>query len=208
MDAEPGQRADVLAASAMMDVRSDVIPTDELLAEAKSQIWAAYEDYTNTVSEKGMAIGLRSAAFIYVLCDTLKPARMVDFGSGFTSYVLRLFPGTVVSVDDSPEWLDKTRDFLARHDMPTDGLVLIDDFKPARFDFIVYDYAGGDTRDRKYGWVTDMLEDGGVIYYDDAHHDSHRAHMHSACAARQMNLFGLVEATKDDYGRYGAVGCR
>jgi predicted O-methyltransferase YrrM len=204
VDARPHERPHQLVSA---EVKPDFYPTDEQLEYATGLLAAAYDEYTRTVSDKGMAIGLPSAAFIYVLCDTLQPARMVDFGSGFTSYLLRLFPGDVISVDDDPEWLDKTRLFLDKYEVSTDGLQLIDEFRPARFDLILYDYAGGETRNRKYGWVTDMLNPGGVIFYDDAHHDGHRSYMMQACETRHMGLWRAQETT-DTYGRFGALGWR
>jgi hypothetical protein len=51
--------------------------------------------------------------------------RLLDLGSGFSSYVLRAYaagvPGAVGwSVDDDPAWLEKTRAFLVSEGLSTE----------------------------------------------------------------------------------------
>ena len=44
---------------------------------------------TSTVSSKGMALSLETAALVLLLCEIKQPKTIVDLGSGFSSYVLR-----------------------------------------------------------------------------------------------------------------------
>lgn len=88
--------------------------------EYKHKILPTYEDYITKVSTEIMAISLELYVFCILICDIIRPQKVVDFGSGYSSYVFRSltsitgedYQPTIWSVDDSAEWIDKTKTFL------------------------------------------------------------------------------------------------
>jgi SAM-dependent methyltransferase len=160
-----------------------------------------------------MAMSIESTTYLWWLCDRVKACQVCDLGSGFTSYTLRAYamladwPVTVTSVDDSPEWLDQTRRFLARHDMPTTGLVAWDVWaeSPHKFDVIVHDLAKGALREQSMWTAADALAAGGMILFDDAHNNTHAAVMHAVAAAHGMALADIRQWTTDEVHRFSLL---
>lgn len=181
------------------------LPLDEI-AEVSGELAEFYDFYTTYVSMAQMAISLETAAYIGVLARTAGSA--VDFGSGFTSYVLRRYCDDVWSVDDSDEWLENTRVYLNGRDVTTDQLVLIDDYPSAQHDLVVYDYAGGETRDALYGFAFSQIAPGGTIVLDDMQWDSHAENAESAATEAGMELFSCKSWTLDRFGRFAMAAVR
>ena len=78
----------------------------KLASAWEDELREPYDDYTRNVSHQFWAISLRLATAMLVLCDISKPARLLDTGSGFSSYALRLWAARngseVTSVDLRP----------------------------------------------------------------------------------------------------------
>lgn len=122
----------------------------ELVLEAEKKLEDYYSYYVTHVSNVGHAVTFRLSCFIYFLCNEYKPKVLMDRGSGFSSFVLRLyakeqnFPVEVYSIDTISKWLQNTKDFLIKNKMDTDNLYLWNDFYPVykdkkKFDFILED---------------------------------------------------------------------
>jgi predicted O-methyltransferase YrrM len=176
-------------------------------------LFPRYKDYCMTVSRRGMAASIETVAYMWWLCDQIEAVRVLDMGSGFSSYVLRCYQAKadhaveVVSVDDSPEWLARTRDWLTRCDLPADGLVWAPDWRDGTdtYDLVFYDYAGGPAR---IEWMWDAakrLNPGGVLLFDDAQHPGHHFEMARVATANNLHLFDVYGVTVDDSGRYAAM---
>lgn len=211
MDARPGERAGELAAAAMTVLPSThprLWPTDEDLRGARSRLERAYNDYVCHVSPAQMAISLETAAYVLWLAQRLDAKTAIDFGSGFTSYVLRVAGCNTCSVDDSPEWLAWTERFLARYDCRHGAISLWGEFVPGKADVVVYDFSSGQMRDDHFTTAVAEIAPGGVAVLDDAQHSGHQQSMHKACAHFGYDLFGLQDITKDYYGRYAALVVR
>jgi len=94
---------------------------------------------------------LETAAATCALVHATLARTVVDLGSGFSSAALRLArkaglvrPDVEIhSVDDDPEWLRRTREFLERTDLPTDNLHLWHGFaarhRDSRFDVVLHE---------------------------------------------------------------------
>lgn len=77
-----------------------------------------YDYYIAHVSKADMAMSLELAALVYALCVKKELKNLLDLGSGFSSFVYRLYASThsgvrVVSVDDDSQWLEN-QDVFAR----------------------------------------------------------------------------------------------
>lgn len=184
-----------------------LVPTKEDLAAATAELEPAYQDYVKHVSPAQMAIALETAAYILWAASRIQVRSAVDFGSGFTSYVLRLVCDDVWSVDDSPEWLLWTQRFLARHGQANGQLVTWDDYKTQELhhDLVVYDFSSGEMRDANFAHAIGQLNRGGIAVLDDANHQGHQTSMHKAARHYGYDLFGLQDWTRDFFRRFAAL---
>lgn len=182
---------------------------------ADTELLDAYIEYAVTVSPDWMAMSFPAAVFLASLCESTEAKVVADFGSGFSSVVLRRYAAQsgahVVSVDDNPEWLGRTAQFLESLSLPTDDLVLWDDWLAGEWppmDVAFHDLASGDLREAAMPLIADRMRTGGHLVFDDAHNQSHKAAMDALTRSRGWMLAALPE-TRDGHGRFDAmVVCR
>lgn len=181
-----------------------------------------YNNYINKVSQPDQAISLELALYLYEWCKLNEPRSIVDLGSGFSSYILRMYAkatgSLVYSVDDNLEWLNKTRQFLQQDNLNVENMMLWEEFKfiDNKFDFIVYDLGDIPTRKTEINFIFDKLNQNGTIILDDAHFDDNhwsaahprfnnptlRTMMESSLTQYNYNYISLYSQTVDTYGRY------
>lgn len=187
------------------------------LAAERSALAGAYERYVHDVSTENMAISLELATFMLGICRALRPRRVLDLGSGFSSYVLRLYAQQsdtgvrVVSVDDSDEWLPKTRGFVERYGLSTSNMVpwraFLEDGEKD-FDLILHDLGGLPLRGRVLPEVLGLARPGGVLLFDDANHPVYRSLVRDALSADGLRAYNLRAITKDGIRRYSLLARR
>ena len=79
-----------------------------------------YNFYVQNISTPDMAISFETAIFLKEICHNLQPQKILDLGSGFTSFLLRYYAKTqqsipdVYSIDNQAKWLEKTKLFFIR----------------------------------------------------------------------------------------------
>jgi hypothetical protein len=187
------------------------VPHEGELDPYRERLSPLYREYAKSVSSDSMAIALRSCAYIWWLADLIDARTLVDYGSGFTSYVIREYAKTsgaeCWSVDDDEAWLEKTGKFLIEHGHDPTGLLLWEDFLDVpTADLTVYDFGKGDFRER---WMPYCLANTNkVCLLDDVHHDGHRAVMETACEKENMQVFTAELWTRDRFNRRAAVAFR
>jgi predicted O-methyltransferase YrrM len=173
-----------------------------------------YVEYVATVSTGGQAISLELATFLHVLCRLVKPNRLLDTGSGFSSFVFRLFqkeaPNDVEvwSADDSPVWLDKTRDFLERKNVPTENLVSWESFVRCvtdPFDLVLHDLGSTALRQESLPTAMSLALPGGYLVVDDWHKRQIRSSARRTLKGRGVSHFSLKRLTEDQFGRYSLL---
>lgn len=173
-----------------------------------------YKQYTSTVSSEVMALSLEASVFLAVLCCIIKPKRILDLGSGFSSVVFRMItseenPKPVIwSIDDAPEWLDKTRTFLSILNLPTDNLITWQTFSEQNrdtFDFISYDLGYTPVRKALFTEVIPLISPGGLIVLDDVHKHDYRLHAKRVLRKTSLLYYSLKSFTCDKGGRYCAL---
>jgi predicted O-methyltransferase YrrM len=182
---------------------------------AAGDLRALYERYVAEVSSPEMAVSWESARYLRDLCEAVRPARVLDLGSGFSSLVLRRYaaaaghPVSVVSVDDDAQWLERTRDFLAEHGHSGDGeLRLWDDFAGAPgepFDVVFHDLAYGERRETAMTTAVSALSARGVIVFDDAQHLGHRRAAQRVAHDAGLATYSLYRRTLDGIGRFALL---
>ncbi len=185
------------------------------LAKAiEAEVRPHYELYTSRFNAAWMAVSLELSVFVMALCRLLKPRRLVDLGSGFSSVLLRLYQRgasptpEVWSVDTSPEWLGMTRRILEWQGLPTDGLATWEEFVgqgPSGFDLVLHDMGSVLTRRRTLRRVLGLTARGGVVVIDDANFVQVRHHARRTLRHRGIEHHLVGAATRDKYGRYALL---
>ena len=179
----------------------------------RDKLLTAYMDYCQHVSARSMALSIETATLLFNLCETVDAVNVADFGSGFSSYVLRRYaadhPGVqVTSVDDNAAWLAKTGGFLDRWNL-VDGLLMSwDEYreKPTGpHDVILHDLAGGELRNESMPFVADQARAGGLVVFDDMQHEPHRE---AAAGLVGFEWLDTRAGTLDEIGRFAVVGVR
>ena len=95
---------------ALSQEHPDLAPSDVEWAQVVAEVRNEYRRYTTTVSPPNHALSLATAAYMLHLCRAISARRVLDLGSGFSSWVLRHHaetasnPVDVVSVDTDEDW--------------------------------------------------------------------------------------------------------
>ena len=184
------------------------------LAEGNCAVLAeAHQRYVSTISTEDVAASMNSCAFLLGLCEATAPRRIADLGSGFSSFTFRGYARTaepeveVWSVDDSEQWLDKTREFLAGQSVSTDNLVTWDEFQQSdrgQFDLVLHDL--GSTVPKRIETLRAALalaRPGGLVFLDDLHKKDYRPTARKVLDEAGLDYLDLKSLLKDQYGRYG-----
>ncbi len=173
-----------------------------------------YQDYISRVSIDYMAISLELSAFLLVLCEVFKPGAILDLGSGFSSFVLRYYmssatPKPIVwSVDDSPEWLERTRTFLMDYKVPSENLSTWSSFAQQRFDnfdLILDDLGVMEVRTATLKKVLTLARPAGIIILDDMHKAEYASYVKQVLHASKCKSYNLIPYTRDKYGRFSIL---
>ncbi len=173
---------------------------------------AAYAEYVPAVSKAVYACSLPIAHYLWNLCEERKPRRLLDIGSGFSSYVLRAWAEANGAehwcIDSDAEWLDKTRLFLTAHDLDWHHATTWDraaDWALDPFDLVFFDVNAIASRSWYLRKALDMVADGGVLIADDAmephYHDALTEH---ASYYRRKCTYADVQVEPDEWGRFPA----
>ena len=182
------------------------------VANARRDLVDAWARYTTLISSEEMAVSLELASVLDALCRLASPQSVLDLGSGFSSYVVRRFAresgAAVTSVDTSPEWLDRTGEFLAEEGLSTARLAVWSDFvneNTDTFDLVLHDMGRKSQRSETFPQVLDLVEPGGHLLLDDMHKPHLQAYYRAALAARNVSSLSLRRLTLDRFGRYAAL---
>ncbi len=191
---------------------ASISPAD--IARARADLQPAYNRYVHEVSRADMAASLELSAFLLAWCRVEKPKRLLDLGSGFSSYVFRLYASQTVgvyvcSVDDDVRWLDRTRRFLSDYPLTPDGLVPLADFlekpSPKHFDLIVHDLNFVEVRIRYIDWVVGLAKKGSIIIFDDVHKPDYRITLLRKLRSHRVRVYTLEPVTRDRFQRFAYV---
>ena len=176
-----------------------------------------YDDYVANVSRSDMAISLETATFLNFVVSTRKPSSILDLGSGFSSFVFRKFSDPqceIYSIDDSQEWLDKSKDFLIRNNTRHNNMqtwdVFLNDFKrhnpDFKFDLVFHDLGGMKTRQRTLNDILSFSSESGVIIFDDIHKSDYYKAVYALSIENNFYFEPMKSLTLDSYGRYVGIG--
>ena len=182
----------------------------------KRKILTSYKEYISKVSSEIMAISLELSVFCILMCDMIRPQKIVDFGSGFSSYIFRSltsiidknYQPAIWSVDDSSEWINKTKTFLGSHNIPSDNVISWDAFIEENlglFDFILYDLGGFEFRKENLQRIIKSCDKNGMIIFDDMHSAEYGRYLNKVLKESDCACYDLYYYSKDKFGRYSKL---
>lgn len=172
---------------------------------------ALHAEYSGRVSD--MCLSLEATKYVIKLGEELKPTRILDTGSGWSSFFLkRCFPNAyVVSVDDSAKWLKTTEEYLRKNNIAVDELLTWESFSSQTwsgdrgFDLVVHDLGNRNTRAATLQFVLRTVRVGGAAYLDDVHKEDMRTKFVKTLNEMNLKYIDVKGETLDALGRYGWV---
>jgi predicted O-methyltransferase YrrM len=177
-----------------------------------------YERYVTTVSDAAHAISLELALFMLELACERRPRRVLDLGSGFSSYVFRAYAAAsggceVWSVDHDASWLEQTERFLASCGLPTDRMMPWDAFRAGLatngnspgFELVLHDMATVESRIATVEHALALVQPGGAMVVDDMDVDAYREATRALVARTGASYEDVRGATLDERRRYSWV---
>lgn len=153
-------------------------------------------------------------ALFFALCAILNPKKILDLGSGFSSFVFRLYASRAAikpvtwSVDDASEWLEKTEAFLIKHKVNHENLVEWGSFmaqKQDRFDFVLNDFSNMENRRQHFQEIMSKVSPAGMLFLDDMHRLEYNTYVGGALREFNGKHYSLRLLTKDSFGRYSTL---
>lgn len=171
-----------------------------------------YKDYVSSISSEIMAASFELSLFLLTFSKFTRPARILDFGSGFSSFIFRLYASKITekkpqiwTIDDSPEWLAKTSNFLKTHDIEPRSLFPLEEIRNLEknsFDLIFYDFGAFDIRISTLEFALSLLSEKGNMIVDDMHAADYAFFVKEAACQRKMDSVSLHYFTHDKFNRF------
>jgi len=189
---------------------------EPLPRDVQLELTMAHAEYVDHVSTAEMAASLETATLLWRLCDAAKPTRLLDTGSGFSSFILRRWArdrsdAAVWSVDDDAHWLERTRAFLASRELDNRGLMTWDAFVAddiGSFDLVFHDMGSMATRIRTLPAVLGRVKPRtGVVVLDDTHNPAYETAARAELKRCRAAVFDAGAWTIDRFRRRAAIAC-
>ncbi len=179
--------------------------------ELTDKLRPVYEEYVASISTPDSAISLELAALALILCWIRRPRRILDLGSGFSSWVFRYYQAQaqpapeIWSVDDDPHWLEQTRRFLSTHQFPVSYLENWQDFAEAHqapFDFILHDLGSMALRQAALPRVVALADHRALLLLDDVQKHPYGPYARQLLHNMHLETFNLKFLVRDQFRRY------
>lgn len=172
-----------------------------------------YDYYVTQVSIPDMAVSLELAVLLQLLCESLAPKRILDLGSGFSSYVFRKYASVaqgceILSVDDDAEWLEASRNYLKLKGVDASNCITWKEFQETptdKFDLILHDLGKVPFRQKAFDEVVARLDKNGIILLDDVHKLDYAKYLVNRVESLPWQLYSAKKYTYDQYRRYSAI---
>jgi len=185
------------------------------MAPHAARLTPVHVDYCDRVGHPVHAASVELTALVLALCERRKVDSVIDLGSGFTSWALRDWaqkqdrPITVHSVDDSAEWLEKTRAYLTETNLADDTLHVWSEFvdkgMAGSFDLVVHDLGFMDTRYEVLDQAVALARAGGIVLLDDMHKPDFRDKALARMESQGKAVYSLKTLTRDKLTRFAYV---
>jgi len=189
-------------------------PFDQITPEKVKQnielLRPYYLQYINEISSSNMAASLELSGYLLSICQTNQYSRLLDMGSGFSSFILRHYAkenphAQVVSVDDNAAWLEKTKAFLEQHHLGTKNIFHLDNFinfNENDFDLVLHDLNFVEVRINYIELLIQKTKQGGLLIMDDVHKPDYLFALLSKLKKEKVKPFDIKTITEDSFGRF------
>lgn len=173
-----------------------------------------YQYYVKHISREDMAISRELAQFLNFYCMRKNPKRILDLGSGFSSFVLRRYASRnsdvqIVSVDDDAQWLQKTKSFLQSRHLPDEQCIqwceLLESKDIGKFDFVFYDLGDLKQRTACFQNALSFLSNDGDMLLDDFHKLDYQRTVLRWCSKASLHLYSVKKLTLDNFNRWSVL---
>jgi predicted O-methyltransferase YrrM len=177
---------------------------------------AAYDNYIHSVSEKDVASSMETCVMLMVLCAAFDSERVMDLGSGFSSYALRLYkqkyqPGLEVhSIETDGFWLNKTKAFVDQNGLDMQGFHIWEEAKnlSVSCDMIFLDIQDYPRRQEYLPQVISRFCHAKTkILLDDMHWPRYRHAISEILWRQDYTHLNLEKETRDQFGRFAGLIC-
>ena len=166
--------------------------------ELRDKLEKPHRDYIANYSAPLISMSLKRGVFFLYLCQVLQPKKILDLGTGFSSYVFRLFagenPGTdVISVDESGYWLRETTQYLSVYGLNTGGMISWEEYNKRRDD-MQFDLVFVDIGDCKFrlGILPELISS----MIDEYHVPFYRIGVNRMCNDMGAGIYSLRKMTR------------
>lgn len=175
-----------------------------------------YEEYIDYVGEYGHAVSYETAQYMYDTCKAKKPTKILDMGSGFSSYVFNRYAQeanylvSVTSVDTSDYWAGVTRVFMYDMDILLPNIISVEELNvpDGSCDFVFHDIASAERRNELMPISAIALKVGGTIVWDDMQHLPHYESALKVSEEYGIVCASLKSVTIDKIGRWAMMGVK
>ena len=184
------------------------------------------EYYIKNVSGGNHPISMELSRYLYDLCWKRRPKKILDRGSGFSSFLFRKYAFDIHScpslmsidrrrgldiytVDNKKEWLDKAKEFVEYCGLKAYNFYIWPEFLKQNHDERKYDLILEDfyfpVRPKSLPKIIELLAPNGYLILDDAHIISYKDAIYKAEKRFNITVKYLVKETADKSGRFSAL---
>lgn len=188
--------------------------TAERIRAISNEYAADHAYYVNNISDSLAAISLKQVGFLAWLIRQRKPQKVLDTGSGFSSYVFRKEQHNEserhLAVEDHDGWRQKTKDYLTQKHLSPENVLLWQDCQSnpqlhGQYDLIYHDMGNMTTRIVSLPTIITWLAPRGILVLDDMHKATYHPHALQLLKDHQFIWSSLVKLTADEYGRFAFI---
>ncbi len=178
-----------------------------------TELRQTYDKYVADVSSWEWAVSWPTVRALDTLCEELQPRHILDLGSGLSTFVVANWARRsgldveIVSVDDSPDWLAKTRAFLDQNGLSARLIDIgeLSTLPASTFELAFDDIGRTEDRSKVIETLTRVMAPGGVVVLDDMNVRGYREEVRTKLDAAGWKLFSLRTQTIDPKGRFAML---
>lgn len=196
--------------------KSGTIALSKVELDIAKLIKEKHNEYIQTISSAEMAISLELSLLLYQMAITFKPKIVLDFGAGFSSFILRMASKNstnfvVYSVDDDKNWLQKTISFLCNNKLSIEHIYSLEEFNSLKdivFDIVLLDLNFVEIRKNYIHQISEFCAKGGFIIFDDTHKIEYLRIVKEQARKENISLFNFKKCTLDSFNRFALIGIK
>lgn len=186
--------------------------TEDKMNEFISYIKVEHKFYVDNISQ--MAASLPCCLCLLALYDELKPDRILDLGSGISSYCLRLLKQLhdldtdIWSIDSDPGWLETSKLYCIGNGLDYRNFKTWDTIKDSTepFDLIFVDIDMSPKRKYYFEPVFNQFsKPGTVVMLDDMHKSLIYPAFDRFMKTKSYKEIDIKALTLDEYGRFSRL---